>query len=187
MEKNKFPSSIRSRKSDYGWEKYTTLNTTILTSGHWGQNDFHNKHKCSVMGLSLPFLQVFPLLALHICCLCARLPVDPPCWTHGVGPEPKLGIYEPTSALPETSASVGQDCVVLATCGGDQALRRGGGGTNTERKDIYSLFFNGEVRGSSYAAQRQMYLCWKETQKLISYSSHYDKHLSMYLQILGSC
>lgn len=87
----------------------------------------------------LPFLQVFPLLAIHICCPCARLPVDPPCWTHGVGPDPKMGIYEPTSALPETGASVGQDCVVLATCGGDQALRRGGGGTNTERKEIYSL------------------------------------------------
>lgn len=129
--------------------------------------------------ISLPFLQVFPLLAIHICCPCARLPVGPPCWTHSVGPEPKMGIYEPTSALPETSASVGQDCVVLATCGGDQALRRGGGGTNTERKDIYSLFFNREVRRSSYFAQRQMYLCWKETQKRISYSSHYDKHPSM--------
>lgn len=70
-----------------------------------------------------------------------------------------MGIYEPTSALPETNASVGQDCVVLATCGGDPALRRGGGGTNSERKDIYSLSFDRAVRGSSFFARRQVYLC----------------------------
>lgn len=70
-----------------------------------------------------------------------------------------MGIYEPTSALPETNASVGQDCVVLATCGGDPAPRRGGGGTNAEREDIYSLFSNRAVKGSSYFARRQVYLC----------------------------
>lgn len=48
---------------------------------------------------SAPFSRFFPLLAIHICHPCARLPGGPPCWTHGVGPEPKMGIYELTSAL----------------------------------------------------------------------------------------
>lgn len=60
-----------------------------------------------------------------------------------------MGIYKPTSALPDTNASLGQDCVVLATCGGDPALRKGGGGTNAEKKDIYSLVFKRAVRGIS--------------------------------------
>lgn len=107
----------------------------------------------------------FPLLAIRICQPCARLPGGPPCWTQGVGIEPKMGIYEPTSVLTDINASTGQDCVVLATCGEDPALReRDGGGTNTEQKDIYSLVFNKALRGSSSFAHRQVYLCWKETQ-----------------------
>lgn len=53
-------SSIRSRKSAHGWEKYTPpLNTTILMSQHWGHNYFHNKHKCLVTALSrCPLFQV---------------------------------------------------------------------------------------------------------------------------------
>lgn len=148
-------------------------------SEDWGHSYFHHKLMCSNGLISLPLLQVFTPLAIHICHQWARLPGGPPCWTHGVGPEPKMGIYEPTSALPDTNASVGQDCVVLATCGGDPALRRGGGGRNTEQKDIYSLIFKRAVRGSSSFAQRQVYLCWKETQKHISYSSCNDKHPSM--------
>ena len=51
-----------------------------------------------------------------------------------------MGIYEPTSALPETNASVGQDCVMLATCGGDPGTEgEVGEAQNTKRKDIYSL------------------------------------------------
>ncbi len=184
---DELPFSIRSRKSAHGWEKYTlTLNTTILMSQHWGHNYFHNKHKSTITGLSrCPFSRFFPLVAIHICRPCARLPGGPPCWTQGVGLKPKMGIYQPTSALPEKNASVGQDCVVLVTCGGDSTLRRGGGGTSTERKDIYSLSFNRAVRGSSFFAQGQVYLCWKETQKHISYSSGNDKHPSTELQILG--
>ena len=51
-----------------------------------------------------------------------------------------MGINEPTSALPETNASVGQDCVMLATCGGDPGTEgEVGEAQNTKRKDIYSL------------------------------------------------
>lgn len=134
--------------------------------------------------ISLPFFQTFPLVAIHICFPCARLPVSPTCWTQGVGPKPKMRIYEATSALSETNARVGQDCVVLVACGRDPAPRRGGGGTNTERKDICSLSYNGAVRGSSFFAQRLVYLCWKEAQKHISSSSGDDKHPSMWLPIL---
>lgn len=70
-----------------------------------------------------------------------------------------MGIYEATSALSETNARVGQDGVVLVACGRDPAPRRGGGGTNTERKDICSLSFNRAVRGSSFFAPRLVYLC----------------------------
>lgn len=63
-----------------------------------------------------------------------------------------MGIYEPTSALPDTNASVGQDCVVLDTCGGDPAPRRGGGGTNTERKGyLFSIL--------SQSSERKQLLC----------------------------
>lgn len=144
-------SSIKSRKSAHGWEKIythtkhnnphvTALRTQLLPQ----------QTQVLRRGLiSLPLFQVFPPPAIHICRPCARLPGGHPCWTQGVGPEPKMGIYQPTSALPEINASVGQDCVVLVTCGGDPTPRRGGGGTNSKRKDIYSLSFNRAVRGSS--------------------------------------
>lgn len=81
--------------------KYTPLlNPTILMSEYWGHNYFNNKHGCSDGLIFLPRSPgFFPPLAIHICHPCARLPGGSLCWTHGVGPEPKMGIYEPTSAL----------------------------------------------------------------------------------------
>lgn len=156
----------------YTTTKHNNPDVTALRTHY-----IHNKHNCSVLALShCPFSRFFHI---HICCPCARLTWSPPRWTQGVGPKPKMGIYEATSALSETNARVGQDGVVLVACGRDPALRRGGGGTNTERKDICSLSFNRAVRGNSFFAQRLVYLCWKEAQKHISYSSGNDKHPSV--------
>lgn len=150
------PSSIRSRKSAHGQEKYTPpLITTILMSQH-GAHYIHNTPR---PGPGRPLFQVFSLLAVHICCPCARLPESPQRRTQGAGAKPKVGICEATSALSETNWGAGQDCVVLVACGRDPAARRGGGGTNTERKDICSRSLNTAARGSSFFAQRLVYLC----------------------------
>lgn len=88
-------------------------------------------NKSSHMALSLcPFSRFSPLLAIHICHQRARLPGAQPCSTHGLGPKPEMGIYEATSAHLGRNKSIRQDCVVLATCGGDPAQRRG---TNTKQ------------------------------------------------------
>lgn len=81
--------------------KYTPLlNTTILMSEYWGHILLPQQTRVLRWPyLSAPFSRFFPPLAIHICHPCARLPGGSPCWTHGVGPEPKMGIYEPTSAL----------------------------------------------------------------------------------------
>lgn len=115
-------------------EKYTSpLNTTFLMSEH-------SKRKCSDGLISLSFFQVFPSPCSPHLSSVFTTAWGPPCLTHDFGPEPKMGIYEATSALPDRNTSAGQDCVVLATCGGDPALRRGGGGTNTEQKGyLFSL------------------------------------------------
>lgn len=87
------------------------------------------------VALSLqPILRAFspPACHPHLSSVCTTA-WGPPCSTHGLGLEPKMGIYEATSALPDRTTSIGQDCVVLATCSGAPAPRRSGGGTNTEQ------------------------------------------------------
>lgn len=74
------PSSIRSRKSANGWEKYTPAlkhnnpNVTAL------RTQLLPQHTQALSLISLPLFQVFfPLVAIHICGPCARLPGGPRC------------------------------------------------------------------------------------------------------------
>lgn len=113
--------------------------------------------------ISQDLFQVFPRLAIHICGPCAWRPRWRTCWPEAWNGD--LWNYLRSS----------WDEAKTVWCWWGGIRHRGEEGEDKQPEKIYlcslSLSVNKAMRGSSSCAPRQEYLCWKETQKPLSYSA----------------